>query len=94
MWVRSPENSLFTSIFLRAAYFFCHSKYMLSNPVLLTYVLQIVKFYRGNLEGEDHPTKSIATVSLLVTCAFPSSITLLVDELGTFQIFFSRCYLP
>lgn len=39
-----------------------------------------INFYRGNLVGEDHPTKSIATVSLSVTCALPSGITLLADE--------------
>ncbi|KAG0553510.1 hypothetical protein KC19_12G017200 [Ceratodon purpureus] len=39
-----------------------------------------VNFYRGNLVGEDHPTESVSTVSLLVTCALPSAITLLADE--------------
>lgn len=62
---------------------------MLSNSVLLMHVLQTVNFYRGNSLGEDHPTKSIATVSLSVTCAFPSAITLLADESGMFQIFIS-----
>lgn len=39
--------------------------------------------------GEDHPTKSVATASLLVTCAVPSAITLIVDEPGASQIFTS-----
>lgn len=37
-------------------------------------------FYRGNLVGEDHPTKSVVSVSLSVTCSVPSAITLLIDE--------------
>ncbi|KAK9225059.1 hypothetical protein WN943_010100 [Citrus x changshan-huyou] len=37
-------------------------------------------FKRGNLVGDDHPLPAVAEVSLSVTCSFPASIALLVDE--------------
>ncbi|KAL5860539.1 hypothetical protein ACOSQ4_001835 [Xanthoceras sorbifolium] len=37
-------------------------------------------FKRGNLVGDDHPLPTISEVSLSLTCSFPSSIALLVDE--------------
>ncbi|KAK0591220.1 hypothetical protein LWI29_037217 [Acer saccharum] len=37
-------------------------------------------FKRGNLVGDDHPLPAISEVSLSLTCGFPSSIALLVDE--------------
>ncbi|KAJ4729295.1 nuclear pore complex protein [Melia azedarach] len=37
-------------------------------------------FKRGNLVGDDHPLPAVAEVSLSLTCSFPSSIALLVDE--------------
>jgi nuclear pore complex protein Nup210 len=37
-------------------------------------------FHRGNLIGENHPTKTIATTSLSLICDVPSAITLLIDK--------------
>ncbi|KAF9666359.1 hypothetical protein SADUNF_Sadunf16G0221300 [Salix dunnii] len=37
-------------------------------------------FKRGNLVGDGHPLPVIADVALSVTCNFPSSIALIVDE--------------
>lgn len=37
-------------------------------------------FKRGNLIGNDHPLPAISEVQLLLTCSFPSSITLIADE--------------
>ncbi|CAK9273031.1 unnamed protein product [Sphagnum jensenii] len=39
-----------------------------------------VVFHRGNLIGENHPTKTIATTSLSLICDVPSAITLLIDK--------------
>lgn len=44
---------------------------------------QKLVFKRGNLVGDDHPLPAVAEVSLSLTCSFPSSIALLVDEPGT-----------
>lgn len=57
----------------------------ISNSVFLVYSSQTIFFYRGNLVGEDHPTKSVVSVSLSVTCSVPSAITLLIDEPGALQ---------
>ncbi|KAJ4827574.1 hypothetical protein Tsubulata_004795 [Turnera subulata] len=37
-------------------------------------------FKRGNLVGNGHPLPAIAEVGLFLTCSFPSSISLVVDE--------------
>ncbi|KAK1318726.1 hypothetical protein QJS10_CPB04g01397 [Acorus calamus] len=37
-------------------------------------------FSRGNLVGDDHPVPAIEKVSLPLTCSFPSSITMIVNE--------------
>lgn len=46
-------------------------------------MLQELVFKRGNLVRDDHPLPAVAEVSLSVTCSFPASIALLVDEPGT-----------
>ncbi|CAK7328122.1 unnamed protein product [Dovyalis caffra] len=38
-------------------------------------------FKRGNLVGVDHPLPAIAEVAVSLSCSFPSSIALIVDEL-------------
>uniref|UniRef100_A0A1D1XKT8 Nuclear pore membrane glycoprotein 210-like n=2 Tax=Anthurium amnicola TaxID=1678845 RepID=A0A1D1XKT8_9ARAE len=37
-------------------------------------------FSRGNLVGDDHPLPAVSTFEMALTCSFPSSITLLVNE--------------
>lgn len=37
-------------------------------------------FKRGNLVGDDHSLPAIAEVALSLTCSFPSSIALIIDE--------------
>lgn len=52
--------------------------------------LQKLVFSRGNLAGEDHWVPAIAYVELLVMCSFPSSITLIANELGMYSITFKH----
>ncbi|CAM6103477.1 unnamed protein product [Calypogeia fissa] len=40
----------------------------------------IVIFNRGNLVGNDHPVRAVASASLSVHCAVPSEVVLLIDE--------------
>ncbi|BBM97560.1 nuclear pore complex protein Nup210 [Marchantia polymorpha subsp. ruderalis] len=37
-------------------------------------------FTRGNLVGDDHPKRAVASASLSMICAIPTSISLLIDE--------------
>lgn len=43
---------------------------------------QTLRFKRGNLVGDGHPTPVIAVVLVSVTCGLPSSIVLIADEPG------------
>ncbi|MQL88338.1 hypothetical protein Taro_020894, partial [Colocasia esculenta] len=47
---------------------------------ILFYLPQNLLFSRGNLVGDNHPLPTISTVEMALTCSFPSSITLIVNE--------------
>lgn len=53
---------------------------------------QKLVFKRGNLVGEDHPLPALAEVTLSLTCGFPSSIALIVDEPGKYYIYSSQTH--
>lgn len=48
--------------------------------------IQKLVFLRGNLVGIDHPLPAVAEASLSVHCRVPSSVVLIVDEPGMFNI--------
>ncbi|CAK7329274.1 unnamed protein product [Dovyalis caffra] len=48
----------------------------------LTARMQDLVSKQGDLVGGDHPLPAIAEVALSLTCSFPSSIALIVDEPG------------
>jgi nuclear pore complex protein Nup210 len=51
---------------------------------------QDLVFKRGNLVVDDHSLPAIAEVALSLTCSFPSSIALIVDEPGEYLNFSSQ----
>ncbi|XP_016903284.2 nuclear pore complex protein GP210 isoform X1 [Cucumis melo] len=54
-----------------------YGSYQIQCQRLGTYTL---RFKRGNLVGDGHPTPVIAVVLVSVTCGLPSSIVLIADE--------------
>lgn len=60
-----------------------HSVKVMVYSVLFGMTQKLV-FKRGNLVGDDHPMPAIAEVTLSLTCSFPSSIALIVDEPGKY----------
>lgn len=48
--------------------------------------IQKLVFLRGNLVGTDHPLPAVAEALLSVHCSLPSSVVLIVDEPGMFNI--------
>lgn len=49
-------------------------------------MMQQLVFSRGNLIGDDHPLPTIEKVELSVTCSVPSSITLIANEPGMWDV--------
>lgn len=54
--------------------------------LILTQMTQTLRFKRGNLVGDGHPTPIIAEVLVSILCGLPSSIALIADEPGTSSI--------
>lgn len=54
-----------------------------SSPLVF---IQKLVFLRGNLVGMDHPLPAVAEAFLSVQCSLPSSVVLIVDEPGMFNI--------
>lgn len=49
-------------------------------------IIQKLLFSRGNMVGMDHPLPAVAEAFLSVQCSLPSSVVLIVDEPGMFNI--------
>lgn len=74
------------------SFFYCHSLvillllYLIEEDscyiLILTQMTQKLRFKRGNLVGDGHPTPAIAEVLVSVMCRLPSSIVLIADEPG------------
>lgn len=56
---------------------------VISSPIVF---IQKLVFQRGNLVGLDHPLPAVAEAFLFVQCSLPSSVVLIVDEPGMFNI--------
>lgn len=59
---------------------------VISSPIVF---IQKLIFQRGNLVGVDHPLPAVAEAFLSVQCSLPSSVVLIVDEPGMFNISYS-----